>query len=134
MSAYVQTMLVRGWRRLVFRWRRVHLYRELVEEIESHRLLKQAENRNAGLTPEAARDLSSRQMGNIAIAQEECRDMWSFVMLASAGLALCRSSVWANPWDLPSSQCYHLRSASAATRPCLVWLTNYWFNRRPILF
>ena len=81
MSPDLQTRLVRGWRRLVFRWRRAELYRELVEEIESHRLLKQGENQGAGLGPEAAGDLSRLQMGNIVIAQEECRDMWSFVRL-----------------------------------------------------
>lgn len=81
MSPDFETLLARGWRRLVFRWRRAELDRELAEEIESRRLLKQAENRSAGLTTEAARDLSRRQMGNIVIAQEECRDMWSFVRL-----------------------------------------------------
>jgi putative ABC transport system permease protein len=77
----VQTLLVRGWRRLVFRWRRAQLDRELAEEIETHRLLKQAENGRAGLTAQAAGELSGRQMGNISIAQEECRDIWSFVNL-----------------------------------------------------
>ena len=81
MSPHVPTMLVRGWRRLVFRWRRTRLDRELAEEIESHRLLKQAENGRGGLAPEDARNLSRRQMGNITIAQEECRDMWGFVKL-----------------------------------------------------
>ncbi|SPE34620.1 putative Permease [Candidatus Sulfopaludibacter sp. SbA6] len=77
----VQTVVARGWRRLVFRWRRERLYRELAEEIESHRRLKEAENGRAGLTPQAVRDLSRWQMGNIAMAQEECRNMWSFVKL-----------------------------------------------------
>ena len=79
MSLQVQTRLVRGWRRLAFRWRRDELDRELAEEIESHRLLKQAENGRQGLTPRAARVMSLRQMGNIATAQEECREMRSFV-------------------------------------------------------
>ena len=41
-----------------------------------------AEARAAGATArEIGCDLARRQMGNVAIAQEECRDMWSFVKL-----------------------------------------------------
>ena len=40
MTRSVSTLLARGWRRLVFRWRRAQLYRELAEELEFHRLLK----------------------------------------------------------------------------------------------
>ena len=69
------------WRRIHFRWRRAQLSRELAEEIESHRLLKQDENRRAGLAPQAARELSRRQMGNISLAVEGCWEMWSFVKL-----------------------------------------------------
>lgn len=76
---------------LIYLWRRAQLSRELAEEIEFHRLLKQAENSRAGLMPQAARNLSRRQMGNIAIATEDCRDMWSFVGLELA--ALVRSCV-----------------------------------------
>src|ERR1700736_1255544 len=72
-------LLVRVWNRLQFRLRRAQLDRELAEEIETHRLLKQAEHVSAGLAPQAARELSSRQMGNTAIAREDCRDMWSFM-------------------------------------------------------
>lgn len=79
MNPDLHTMLVRGWHRLVFRWRRDELRRELVEEMESHRLMKQAENRSAGFTAEAAGAISRRQMGNIVIAQEDCSDIWSFV-------------------------------------------------------
>src|SRR6185295_17165922 len=71
----------RSWRRLVFRWRRTKLERELAEEIEFHRLLVQAENQRSGLSREAAAALSNRQLGNTTSAREECRDMWSFVRL-----------------------------------------------------
>lgn len=81
MNPSAPSWLIRAWHRLVFSSRRAQLSRELTEEIEFHRLLRQAENSRAGLTPEAARDLSRRQMGNIAIATEDCRDMWSFVRL-----------------------------------------------------
>lgn len=81
MSRSAVTLLARGWRRLVFRWRRGQLDNELAEELEFHRLLKQAENRRSGLTPREAVELSRRQMGNITLVKEECRDMWSFVGL-----------------------------------------------------
>ena len=58
-------MLARAWRKFLFRWRREWLWRELAEEIESHRLLA------AG----------NRAMGNIALAQEDCHQMWSFIRL-----------------------------------------------------
>lgn len=81
MNPSVPTLLARGWRRIMFRWRRVQIERELAEEIESHRAMKQAEHVRAGLAPQAARERSGREMGNIAIAKEECRDMWGFVTL-----------------------------------------------------
>jgi putative ABC transport system permease protein len=81
MSWSVPTVLVRGWYRLVFRWRRVELDRDLAEEVEFHRALHQAANRSAGLLPQAALELSYRQMGNLSLAREECRDMWSFMRL-----------------------------------------------------
>src|SRR6266511_1831474 len=79
MRSAVPTSVFRGWRRLVFRWRRAQLDRELAEEIEFHGLLNQAENQRFGLAPTAAGELSQRQMGNTTIAREECREMWSFM-------------------------------------------------------
>ncbi|MGB9456718.1 MAG: ABC transporter permease [Bryobacteraceae bacterium] len=81
MSWSVATRLARAWHRLVFRWRRVELDRDLAEEIEFHRALHQTANRRAGLLPQAALELSHRQMGNLTLASEECRDMWSFMRL-----------------------------------------------------
>ena len=75
MRRSLQSVLVRSWRRLTFRWRRAQLDRELAEEIEFHFLMKQQE------TSQNAVDLSRKQMGNITLAREECRDMWSFVRL-----------------------------------------------------
>ena len=54
MKSAVPTSVFRGWRRLVFRWRRTQLDRELAEEIEFHSLLSQAENRRSGLAPKAS--------------------------------------------------------------------------------
>ncbi len=78
MRPAASTPLIRGWRRLWFRWHRDELDRELAEEMEFHRLLIQAENQRSGLSPAAARELSRRQMGNTTVSREECREMWSF--------------------------------------------------------
>jgi putative ABC transport system permease protein len=64
---------LRAWRRIAFRWRRADLERELAEELDFHRSLKQQENDEPALT--------SREMGNTTLAQEESRDMWSFLKL-----------------------------------------------------
>jgi predicted permease len=62
---------LKTWRKIAFRWRRRELDRELAEELEFHRALKQ----------QAVGDLSSIQMGNMTLAAEECRDMRSFLKL-----------------------------------------------------
>jgi len=80
-SGSVPTRLVRAWRRLVFRLRREELDRDLAEEIEFHRSLSVAAHARAGLAPERALELSHREMGNLTLAREECRDMWSFLRL-----------------------------------------------------
>ncbi len=71
MSGSVRGRFHKAWRRVVFRWRRADLDRELAEEMEFHRALKR----------EAAGDLSNLQMGNMTLAAEECRDMWGFLRL-----------------------------------------------------
>jgi predicted permease len=71
MNPHLHTWLPRAWRRIVFRWRRTQLDHELAEELEFHLALKQ----------QAAGELSHIQMGNMTIAAEECRDMWSFLKL-----------------------------------------------------
>ena len=81
MSGSVRTRLVRAWRRVVFRSRREEMEGELAEELEFHRAMNQAAHARAGLAPEAAAALSYRQMGNLTLAREECRDMWSFMGL-----------------------------------------------------
>lgn len=73
------------WRRIAFRWRRPQLERELAEELEFHRALKQEENSRAGLSANAAADLTRRQMGNITAAREESREKWSFLALERLG-------------------------------------------------
>lgn len=57
--------LPRFCRHIFFFSRRAQLERELAEEIEFHRALKQ----------------DDREMGNVALAKEESRDMWSFLSI-----------------------------------------------------
>jgi len=57
--------LARFCRHLLFFWRRERLERELAEEIETHRSLTR----------------NDREMGNITLAREESRDVWSFLSL-----------------------------------------------------
>src|SRR5260370_1433789 len=79
MNPRLQTWLVRLWHRLLFRWRRDQLAHELTEELKFRFEKKRAENRRAGIDPLPAAELTRRQMGNITMATEECRDMWSFM-------------------------------------------------------
>src|SRR5580700_3362420 len=71
MSRRIHISLARGWRRIVFRWWRKELDHNLAEELEFHLALKQ----------QAVGELSHIQMGNMTLAAEECRDMWSFLRL-----------------------------------------------------
>ncbi len=71
MSLHLQTWLPRAWRRIVYHRRRTSLERDLAEELNFHFELKQ----------QAAGELSHIQMGNMTLAAEECRDMWSFLRL-----------------------------------------------------
>ena len=75
--------LLRLRNRILFRWRRTRLERELADELEFHRSLAEAHNRDAGIPAAAARALSHRQMGNVVLAREESRDSWSFMTLES---------------------------------------------------
>ncbi len=79
MRGRLPVWLVRSWHRIEFRWRRDQFARELTEELEFHLAEKQAENQRLGLGGAASEELSRRQMGNITVAREDCRDMWSFM-------------------------------------------------------
>lgn len=79
MSLGVPLFLIRAWHRFLFRWRRTQLDRELAEELTFHLTQKQSDSVRSGMTDQAAFELSRKQMGNITLATEECRDMWSFM-------------------------------------------------------
>jgi predicted permease len=57
-------------RKIIALWHRRRLDRELAEEMETHRILLEREHGNSG-----------KLMGNITLAREESRDMWTFRQL-----------------------------------------------------
>src|SRR5688572_24189777 len=71
--------------RLRFVWRRNRLSDEASEELRLHLELLTARYRDAGMTPEAARLAAKRQLGNVALVQEDIRRMnslhWLDVLL-----------------------------------------------------
>lgn len=73
--------LVRILRRAAFRLRRAQLSRDLSEELDFHRLLKEQQHLRNGLSAQAAGNLSKQQMGNMTLAREDSRELWSFVKL-----------------------------------------------------
>ena len=81
MMQSINVIAIRCWQRIVFCWRRAQLYRDLVEELELHRSLKQHEYEQLGLLPNASAEMTAKQMGNISLAKEASRDMWTFLSL-----------------------------------------------------
>lgn len=73
--------LFRLWRKLLFLGRRERLGRDLAEEIEFHRRLKEQDHLQTGLNPKDALELACKQMGNLALAKEGARDVWTFLWL-----------------------------------------------------
>ncbi|HEY2380064.1 MAG TPA: ABC transporter permease [Terriglobia bacterium] len=63
-------------RRLAYWFRQRRADRELVEEIETHRVLRQKEIEKSGLSPADAEQASRRAMGNVLLARENARSAW----------------------------------------------------------
>jgi predicted permease len=57
--------------------RRRQLDADLIEEIEAHRAMKQDELERSGATPAEAADRSRRALGNVTLAREDARDLWT---------------------------------------------------------
>jgi putative ABC transport system permease protein len=74
-------MTLHFFSRIRFFRRRATLDRELAEELEFHRAMKQQENEGNGLTAIEAQQAAQRQMGNLTQARESSRDVWSFPVL-----------------------------------------------------
>jgi putative ABC transport system permease protein len=76
--------MFRFLRRLRARVKYRHFERDLAEEIETHRVLRQADLVNSGLSPEDARATSYRDLGNVRVAREDARAIWIARWLDSA--------------------------------------------------
>lgn len=63
-------------RRLNYLLRQRHIEAELAAEIETHRSMKEADLRRAGLQSAEARWESRRALGNSALAREDARHVW----------------------------------------------------------
>jgi predicted permease len=64
------------FRRLEYWMNRRRLEKELAEEIETHRALKEEDFARSGLTPDEAEAGSRRAMGNVLLAREDSRGAW----------------------------------------------------------
>jgi hypothetical protein len=65
------------FRRLLYLFRRSREDADLREEIEAHRALRQEAMERDGLAPADAAVASRRALGNIALAAEDARDVWT---------------------------------------------------------
>src|SRR5262252_2854706 len=72
------------FRRIWYWINRSRSARELAEEMEFHRSLKQQELQNSGLAPEDASAASRREFGNVVRAREESADVWRWIWLDDA--------------------------------------------------
>ena len=73
------------WNRLQNLWRREELSEELEEEFEFHIEARTRDNRNAGMSAEAARVDARRRFGNRTLAQESAHKMNIIVPIETVG-------------------------------------------------
>lgn len=71
-------------RRLLYFFRRSQYERDLRDEIEAHRALRQSALERDGLTPDDAALASRKAMGNITLAVEDARELWVMRVLDEA--------------------------------------------------
>jgi predicted permease len=72
-----------SWRKLVFLLRRRQMDRDLAEEMRDHLERKTAKNAAAGMSGDEAHYAAQRQLGNLALQQEQSRSSWGFPFLES---------------------------------------------------
>jgi predicted permease len=73
--------LTEAWLRAKALMKRKRLERDLEEELQFH-LAKSAEkNRALGIAANDARAAARRRFGNVTLAKEDCREMWTFTWL-----------------------------------------------------
>ncbi len=71
-------------RRLWYRMTQSRRDADLIEEIETHRQLRQAQLERDGLSPADAAAMSRRALGNVTLAREDAREVWTFAWLEHA--------------------------------------------------
>ena len=71
------------YRRLFALVRRRRLEHDLNDELAFHVAMREAEHREAGLTPDQAHVTARRQFGSVALLKEQARDAWAFPSLES---------------------------------------------------
>jgi predicted permease len=69
------------WQRLLFVLRRERFDEEIQSELAFHLAMKEQEGGTAGLSPEEAHYAARRQMGPLSLAQEQSRDVWTWMWL-----------------------------------------------------
>lgn len=72
-------------RRLRARVRYRHFDRDLAEELETHRVMKERELLSSGLAADEARGQARRDLGNVMLAREDARAVWIAPWLESVG-------------------------------------------------
>jgi predicted permease len=71
-------------RRLWYRVTQARHDADLAEEMETHRLLRQAQLERDGLPPAEAARASRRALGNVTLAREEAHGVWGFAWIEHA--------------------------------------------------
>ena len=81
--------MIASLRRLRARIRNREFERELAEELEFHRAMKESDLRRDGLSTEEARFRSMRELGNATLAREHARAVWIAPWLESVWQDVC---------------------------------------------
>src|ERR1700730_13856017 len=68
----------RSFRRLTYSVRRRQLERDLAEELETHRSLRQSRLEESGMPRDEAAPASRRALGNVTLALEDVHDVWTW--------------------------------------------------------
>jgi predicted permease len=70
--------LITAWHRVIARFRRARLDRDLDDELAFHLAMREAECIRQGVAPDQARETARRAFGGVAQFKEQAREMWTF--------------------------------------------------------
>jgi len=73
--------LTEAWLRAKALVKRKRLERDLEEEIQFHLAMRAEKNRALGIGANDARAAARRRFGNVTLAKEDCREMWTFTWM-----------------------------------------------------